>query len=156
MNKRFQITLSALLLTLLLLTLSTSAALAARPLALHIEVKENIQQQSGSLFGAYGPAVNVGYVCSEGIVDNLGFEIIGQNGDITIMSITKRFICRDSSGTFLVKMTAYLDNTTGKTTADWRIVGGTGDYTALRGQGTLVGIPFNYPYILDVYDGFVY
>jgi hypothetical protein len=51
-------------------------------------------------------------------------------------------------------MVVHLDNNTSYTTARWRISGGTGDYTGLRGRGSLAGTPIlPGTSIYDVYDG---
>ena len=69
----------------------------------------------------------------------------------------KQFVCDDGSGSFDVSMVVRLDLTTSYTTAQWRIVGGTGDYAYLRGNGSLIGTPIvPGSSIDDVYDGMLY
>ena len=47
-----------------------------------------------------------------------------------------------------------LDQTDGTTTANWRVIGGTGDYAMLHGNGKLVGTPIVLgASILDLYTG---
>jgi hypothetical protein len=46
----------------------------------------------------------------------------------------------DESGTFDVDMVVRLDVASGTTTANWKVVGGTGAYSSLKGYGKLVGV----------------
>lgn len=60
----------SLSITLVVLASNISAALAAQPWSLHIEVPELIGQ-SGEPFTATGSAVHEGVVCPSGMVDEL-------------------------------------------------------------------------------------
>jgi hypothetical protein len=143
-----------LCLLVLLLALGATTALAAPPKSIHIEVAEVIGT-SGEPFTATGAAVDDGLICAVGTVDDISIEVTGPpSGDFRILKVLKRFYCDDSSGTFDVKMTVHLDLTTNATTANWKIVDGTGAYTALKGNGKLIGTPIvPGTSILDVYDG---
>ena len=147
----------SILLTLVLLISTASAVLAAPPKSLHIEVLESIGT-SGEAFAATGGAVDSLLVCPTGTVDDLDVSISGSGSSpFRILHVQKRFNCGDSSGSFDVEMVVKLDLTTNATTARWKIVGGTGSYAGLKGNGSLVGTPVEPGVsIHDVYDGFVY
>lgn len=158
MTKRIQTLVLSILVALVLLTVSISPASAAPPPAIHIEV-DDIIGDSGELFLASGPAVDDGLVCPYGKVYDLSTTIIGSpGGKFTKLRILKQFICGDNNdNVFLIKMTVRLNNATGETTARWQMAGGTGPYTILNANGTLVGTPI-VPGISihDVYDGIVH
>jgi hypothetical protein len=136
----------------LLLIANVSTVFAAPPMALHIEVAEYIGT-SGETFLASGAAVDNGLVCVTGTVDDLSVAVSGPpSGDFRILNVHKRFYCGD--GSFDIKMVVRLDLTTNATTARWRVAGGTGAYSALKGTGSLVGVPIvPGTSILDIYDG---
>ena len=154
--KSHSITISVLL-TLILLISTASAALAAPPKSLHIEVLEYIGT-SGESFAASGDAVVAGLVCPSGTIDDLAVTVSGSGSSpFRILHVQKRFNCGDLSGSFDVKMVVKLDLTTNATTARWKIVGGTGSYVSLKGNGSLVGTPVVPGVsINDVYDGSVH
>jgi len=123
----------------LALAVSASPATAKAPLDVYIISDKDI----GGIgdFVATGPAVDAGLVCPSGT--EVDPEVIVRNtagGRFTILKILKSFTCEDGSGTFDVRMTVKLFPD-GTTTANWKVVAGTGNYTALRGHGTLVGTP---------------
>jgi len=136
---------------------TASAALAAQPLAIHIEVDEIIAT-SGEAFAASGPAVDAGLVCPSGTVEDLSTKVSGPPaGAFSILHVLKRFNCEDASGTFDIALTVKLNNSTHYTTASWRIVAGTGDYAGLHANGLLAGTPIVPGVsIQDVYDGMVH
>ena len=156
MNKIRKTTLVAFT-TLVLAALSVSTAFAAPPLALHIEVDEVIAT-SGETFFASGASVLAGEVCPTGTVEDLSTTASGApGGPITILQVVKRFTCADLSGTFDVRLVVRLDNLTHYTTANWRVVSGTGAYAGLHGNGSLAGTPIDPGLsIRDVYDGKVH
>jgi hypothetical protein len=156
MFKKIQMRFISVLMAVLLLVFCVSSAFAAAPLSLHIEVDE-VFSQEGETFHASGPAVDKGLVCATGTQDQLSLVAHGgQNPNILILDVAKHFTCGDGSGSFDIKMVVQLDNTTLDTTARWRIVGGTGDYVKLRGEGSLIGTPIDSDSIHDVYDGKVH
>jgi hypothetical protein len=157
MDKRARTTTVSLLITILLLTASVSAAFAAPPLDLHIEVDELIGT-SGETFVATGPAVDAGVVCPTGTVDDVSVVVSGSpTNPYLILHVLKKFTCQDGSGTFDLKLVVRLNNTTRATTARWHFVSGTGNYAGLHGNGSLVGTPIvPGASIHDVYDGKVH
>lgn len=107
-------------------------------------------------FVATGLAVDGGVLCATGVVTTgpvtWSSPLNGQTG-FAILRMIKYFVC-DDGGTFDVKLTARVDLSTGNTTGQWKVLGGTGDYVNLKGRGTLVG--FYDPVtnsVLDIYDG---
>jgi hypothetical protein len=153
-TKKVRKTTNSVLIAFVLLALTVTTVLAAPPLDVHIEVEEEANT-SGETFFASGAAVDDGIVCSTGTVDDLVVDVAGPpGGTFAILNVLKRFGCADSSGTFDVKLVVRLDLTTNETTARWNVVGGTGDYLSLHGNGSLVGTPIvQGESILDVYDG---
>jgi len=157
MPKRVRTVSVSMLLTFVLLAVNVSGAFAAPPQGLHMEVTEFVGT-SGEAFFASGSSVDAGTVCATGIVDDVSVETFGApSGSQLILHVLKRFYCGDGSGTFDVRLVVNLDLTTHYTTASWRIVGGTGDYTDLQGNGLLMGTPIDPgTSIHDVYDGNVH
>lgn len=157
MTKKFQTTALSVLIALGLLIVTVSAASAAPPLNLHIEVNEFINT-SGESFLATGPAVDAGVVCPSGTVDDVSTVVSGApGGSLSILHVLKHFTCGDLSGTFDVRLVVRLDNVTHETTASWMIVGGTGAYASLHGNGSLAGTPIvPGTSIHDAYDGKVH
>jgi hypothetical protein len=147
----------SVLIAAVLLAGTASAAFAAQPLAVHIEVNEIIAT-SGEPFAASGPAVDAGLVCPTGTVEDLSSMVSGPPaGAFSILNVVKRFDCDDGSGSFDVRLAVRLDNATGETTARWVVVAGTDDYSNLQANGSLVGTPIVLGYsIHDVYDGMVH
>lgn len=157
MTKKTRSFILSILLTLALLVTTATAAFATPSLELHIVAQETIAT-SGEPFTASGSAVSTGLVCPTGTIDDLEVVVSGPPaGNFRILNVLKRFYCDDSSGTFDVKMVVKLDLLTHQTTAHWKIVGGTGSYVNLKGNGTLVGTPIvPGTSIEDVYDGKVH
>ena len=154
MTKNIRTITHSTLIAFVLVAITVSTVFAAPPQDVHIVVDEIINT-SGETFYASGSAVSAGYVCSTGIVDDISIEASGPpGGSFTILNVLKRFTCGDSSGTFDVRLVVRLDLVTHETTARWNVVGGTGDYSHLHGNGSLVGTPTDPGYsIQDVYDG---
>jgi hypothetical protein len=157
MPKNIQSITISVLLALVLLSVNTSGVFAAPPQGLHIEADE-VVATSGEAFIASGPAVDSGTVCAGGTVDDVSVEAFGnQTGSKLTLHVLKRFNCEDGSGTFDIRLVVKLDLVTNYTTASWVIVGGTGDYTSLHGNGSLAGTPIvPGTSIHDVYDGNVH
>jgi hypothetical protein len=145
--------LSMMLITMMILVLILAVlpvAAASPPVDVMIEADEYITAPGNFL--ASGPAVSDGLICGSGAT--IDQSIKGQSGKN--LQVVKEFICDDGSGTFLVKLQVKFDNA-GFTNFKWNIVGGTGDYGSLRGNGSGVGFPASGDYdILDVYDGKVH
>lgn len=149
-----KLNLSALV-AVLSIGLAVVPVMAAPPLDVHIEVPEIIAPGTLDPFTATGPAVVIGIVCPSGDVEDLSVIVSGPpGGTFRILRIVKRLVCDDGSGTFDVKLVARLDLTTNETTANWKIIEGTGDYLGLHGNGKLIGIPIVPGIsIRDIYDG---
>ena len=154
MIKKVRKTTHSVLIAFVLLAITVSTVFAAPPQDVHIEVHEYIGT-SGEGFTATGSAVDTGIVCPSGTVDDLVVDVSGPpGGTFSILKVLKRFHCADSSGTFDVKLNVRLNLVTRETTALWKVVGGTGDYVRLHGNGSLVGTPGTPGVdIFDVYDG---
>ena len=146
-----------LLVLVLMLALSVTTVFAAPPLLIHIEVLEWIGSPTPEPFIALGTAVNDGLVCAAGEVEDYGTTTQDPGGPFKIIRTYKHFTCADLSGSFDMKMVVKLDKATNDTTATWKIISGTGSYTALKGNGKLIGLS-NYPVnsIFDIYDGKVH
>jgi hypothetical protein len=142
----------ALTLAFVLLAMNVSLVFAAQPLAIHIEVTEIIAGGTEP-FIASGAAISTGLVCPTGTVVETAAKSKDTNGPYTKLWITKHFDCDDGSGTFDVDMVVKLKKATGETTANWKVVAGTGNYASLKGNGKLVGTPVTLGVIFDVYDG---
>ena len=144
-----------LLFILLSVFLAAFPALAARPLAVHIEAPTAIPVGLSDRFEATGPAVDDGLISDTGDVYTFDLVAFGPPGaSFTYLRMIKHFDFDDGSGTFDVRLVARLDLTTGETRGLWKVVGGTGAYTNLKGSGRLVGIPIvQGQSILDIYDG---
>ena len=152
-----KITLSVLI-ALLTLGLVAIPAMAMKSLKVHIEVPEVIAAGPDP-FTASGPAVDAGLLCAAGKVVDTSSTFGSTLGVVQILYVSKTFTCDDESGTFDVDMVVKLNTITSKTNAKWQIVGGSGDYTGLIGNGKLKGIPFipgGVGTILDIYDGKLY
>ena len=154
MTKKARKTTYSVLIAFVLLAITVSTVLAAPPLDVHIEVVEEIST-NGETFNASGAAVDAGVMCPTGTVDDLVVDVSGPlGGTFAILNVLKRFYCAGSGDSFDVKLVVILDLTTNETTARWNVVGGTGDYTHLHGNGSLIGTPIDPGNsILDVYDG---
>ena len=146
-----------LLAAVFLLALNAASAFAAPPAPIHIEVLEYPGGTSppAEPFTASGPAVDAGWVCATGTVEDVDLAYNDPTGAYQMIWALKRFDCGD--GTFDVNLVVRLDLITHNTTARWRIVDGSGAYAGLRGQGSLVGTSEEPGVsIRDVYDGLVH
>jgi len=143
----------------LLLAMNVAPVFAAPPEPIHIEVLE-FPGGTGAPpepFTASGLAVDNGSICATGMVEDVELTYNDPGGSYQMIWALKRFYCDGGSGTFDVRMVVRLDLTTRDTTARWQIVGGTGQYVSLKGQGSLVGLSnFPAPGILDLYDGVIH
>lgn len=154
MSKKLRL---SLLVSALAVMMTVVPAMAAPPAGVHIEVTATIAQNPDP-FTASGPAVEDGIICPAGESTDLSVVVTGPPaGAFRILRVLKRFACADDSGTFDVRLLVHLDLTTNATTAGWQIVGGTGAYAGLHGQGKLVGHPIVPGVsITDIYDGQVH
>ena len=160
MKKRLNAKIFSVTIAIFLLAVTVTGAFAAPPLDVHIEVHEVLSNGTftAESFTASGAAVGNGVICATGtVIDLVGASTFGApDAPFTIINAMKRFTC-EGKGTFDVKLVVQLEKATGNTTANWRIVGGTGDYAGLRGSGSLVGTAEVLgSSVFDVYDGFVH
>ena len=138
------------------LAMPVTPAVAAGPKAVHIEAYEEI---GDPLFpgpwSASGPAVDAGLLCNGGTVIDTSVTTSGpSSGTTRRLRVNKHFTCGDGSGTFDIYLSVKLDLITSYTTANWKIVGGTGAYAGLSGRGKLQGTPVVPGLsINDVYNG---
>jgi hypothetical protein len=123
---------------------------APHPLDVQIVDVHTIGPHGTGFFTATG-----GGICVLGTVYDSDIKVQNPTGgNFRILRVLKQFTCDDGSGTFDVKLVVRLDLTTHKTTANWNVVGGTGNYVGLRGNGKLIGIPIVAGIsITDYYDG---
>jgi hypothetical protein len=111
------------------------------------------------LFTATGPAVDSGAMCPGGTVLDVFGKLapkMGQSPNGFNMQIVNEFTCGDGTGTFMIKLQVHI---TYYPTFNWVVVGGTGDYEDLRGNGDGYGdhplfngapVPIG---VWDVYEG---
>jgi hypothetical protein len=154
-KSKFSILVTALSLSIVLIV---TPVVAAPPLTVHIEVPATINPDPDP-FVATGPAVDAGALCPTGVSTDLSVVIVSNppGNTIRILKVLKQFVCDDGSGTFDVNLVVNLDLMTHETTAHWRIVGGSGDYVGLQGNGNLIGTPIvPGSSIYDVYDGTIH
>lgn len=154
-KSKFSVLVTALTLSIVFMV---GPVMAAPPLAVHIEVPATINPDPDP-FVATGPAVDAGVLCPMGTSTDLSVVIVADPPGTTtrILRVLKQFVCDDGSGTFDVHLVVTLDLTTHETTAQWRIVGGTGDYVELHGNGKLIGTPIVAgSSIFDVYNGTIH
>jgi hypothetical protein len=123
-------------------------------LDVEISVPTPLPSTGSDPFYASGPAVVRGLLPATGSVSTGSITTSPSPlGDRYVtLSMMKYFAC--AGGTFDVKLVVTLDNWTGSTWGDWRILSGTGSYAGLKGNGTLAGTFIPSPYsVLDVYTG---
>ena len=119
---------------------------AAKPTAVEIVSHMDFNQEGGfntGDFEASGPAVDQGLICDSGTVEDTRIILAGfqsPTGRIQI-PVRKTFTCDDGSGDIFIKIQVHLNLNTQTETFSWVVLGGTGDYSNLRGsgQGTTVG-----------------
>jgi hypothetical protein len=113
-------------------------------------------------FTATGPAVDSGSVCGDGTTVDLYTKAapkMDQSPMGVNYQIVKEFTCGDGSGSFLIKLQVRF---TYYPTFNWVVVGGTGDYEDLKGNGDGFGaFPlFNHAPdpigVWDVYEGMLH
>jgi len=96
-----------------------------------------------------------GVICESGtaVTDPVfiaGFGRMGRGSGT--FHLIKTLTCDDGSGTFQILVNAATAPSSPGTLGGFAVVGGTGDYTGLRGAGSLVGT-FTDDGIIDVYTG---
>jgi len=96
-----------------------------------------------------------GVICESGTAetDLHGFTTGGVQGrGVLSFHLVKTLTCDDGSGTFQILVNAPTAPSSPGTLGGFAVVGGTGDYTNLRGAGSLVGTATE-DGIVDVYMG---
>jgi hypothetical protein len=97
-------------------------------LAVHL-----IEHHPTGTFTATGPAVDAGLVCAEGTI---GYT---PNPDVDTPGVLWRwedeFTCSDGTGTFLLGVDVYIEDSSPMYFGAWNIVTGTGNYSDLQGGG---------------------
>jgi hypothetical protein len=137
----------------------TAPAFAARALGVHIEAVAPIDSVNvGSHpFVASGAAVDGGILPAEGLVSTGAITLSPSwgKGSAWILSVVKQFSC--DAGTFDLELTIWITWITpdyGNDIGHWTVIGGTGTYANLKGNGTIRGTVDPVTLILsDVYDG---
>jgi len=105
--------------------------------------------------GAESFTASGGVVCASGeaVTDPVFAAGFGRQGrGVGTFHLIKTLTCDDGSGTFQLLVDAATAPSSPGTLGGFAVVGGTGDYTGLRGAGTVVGTGFDGG-IDDVYTG---
>ncbi len=104
------------------------------------------------LFFTSGPAEEAGFICSKGTVTDLFHRIsYSQGGPFIIFFVNKKLDCLDGSGTIYLTLKGIVNSTTGEVLSEWVISTGTGNYTRLKGEGSMTHIDVPEP-VYDAYD----
>ena len=96
-----------------------------------------------------------GVICESGtaVTDPVFIAGFGRQGrGVGTFHLIKTLTCDDDSGTFQILVDAAGAPSSPGTLGGFAVVGGTGDYTGLRGAGSLVGTGTDVG-IMDVYTG---
>ncbi len=145
--------LAVFLSTLTLVAMTAVPVAAAPPLGVSITALEQLPVTESGSFTATGPAVDAGLICANGTTTN-GLVGPAHGTNPVRFQVNKTFHCDGSSYTFTLRLRVALDQNTGNTTANWKVISGTGPYSALKGHGTLIGTPIVLgESITDVYTG---
>lgn len=95
-------------------------------------------------------------VCPSGTTSNDTIASGYQSDRGVIFHNRKTITCNDGSGTFTLQLQARLGFNGGweTTSGTWVVLSGTGDYTSLHGQGTLIGTEMETG-VSDAYTGWL-
>jgi hypothetical protein len=136
-----------------LMVMFAPAALAAPLRGVEITVDVDIAAVSGD-FTATGPAVGPGLLCPDGSAK--GFVGDVREGTwFDTFTVDYTFTCKNGLDAAMLRLNVWLNRSTGRTFALWRVTGGEGAYVGLRGGGWLVGTPTEPGHIEDVYHGWL-
>ena len=114
--------------------IGAGSALAAPPQAVTFTVDEVFEPPSG-VFTSDGSVV-----CATGTTSNNTFASAFRSPKGLIFHVRKTITCDDGSGTFTLQLQARIGFNVGDNTfGPWVVLGGTGDYEHLHGQGTVFG-----------------
>ena len=106
---------------------------------------------SGETFTATG-----GVVCDSGVAVSDPALVAGggrQGRGVFTFHLIKTLTCDDGSGSFMIMVDAATAPRSPGTLGAFVVLGGTGDYSGLRGAGSLIGTSLSETEILDVYTG---
>ena len=143
--------------TLLVVTLPIVSAGAATPWT-DVQMVVEIHYDMGDPYGPFvatGPAVDSEVICATGATLDIFSEDKHRDDDgVTRFTVIKRFECDDESGTFDVRSNIINNQIVGFELVSWRVVGGTGDYEDLQGNGTAFGVGTSDPDIsIETFNG---
>ena len=121
--------------TALVSVLGAAPATAAPPTPVTFSVHEEFGPPPIGVFTSDGSVV-----CAKGTTSNLTFGSGFQSNRGVIFHVRKTITCDDGSGTFTLQLQARAGFNVGdRTFGPWTVLSGTGDYTHLRGAGTVTG-----------------
>jgi len=125
-------------------------AVASPPQTTTFTVVEQFETETG-VFTSDGSVV-----CASGTTSNEAFASGFQSDRGLIFHVRKTITCDDGSGTFTLLIQARLGFNGGfeATSGTWVVLSGTGDYTTLRGQGTVIGTEMESG-VSDAYEGWL-
>jgi hypothetical protein len=108
-------------------------------------------------FTTSGEATDSGLICETGTFVDTAIQFAGFQSDRGMVQIlvVKEFTCDDDSGTFVVKLQIQANFNTGIESFSWVVLGGTGDYAALRGAGSGSTVPNPPTGNINTYEGFL-
>ena len=136
-DRRARALVAVLAATIAVITVVAPVA-ASAPLQVEIVSHMNFNPDGFNFgtFDASGAAVDDGTICESGTVDDTGIIFAGfQSERGAQIPVRKTFTCGDGSGTFFVKIQVHLDFESSTESFTWVVLGGTGDYSHLRGSG---------------------
>jgi len=130
--------------------IATAPALGAPPQDTTFSVVEQFEAQTG-VFTSDGSVV-----CASGTTSNDAFASGFQSDRGLIFHVRKTITCDDGSGTFILLIQASLGFNGGfeATSGTWVVLSGTGRYSTLRGQGTVIGTEMESG-VSDAYEGWL-
>jgi hypothetical protein len=135
--------------TVAVVGIGAGPALAAPPQAVTFTVDEVFEPPSG-VFTSDGSVV-----CASGTTSNNTFASAVRSPNGLIFHVRKTITCDDGSGTFTLQLQARIGFNVGDNTfGPWVVLGGTGAYENLHGQGTVVGTQLG-PGVHDAYTGWL-
>ena len=129
--------------------LVAGTASAAPPAVTVITIDVNFI--TGETFTATG-----GFVCDSGVAVSDPALVAGggrQGRGVFTFHLIKTLTCDDGSGSFMIMVDAATAPRSPGTLGAFVVLGGTGDYSGLRGAGSLIGTSLSETEILDVYTG---
>ena len=114
-----------------LLGVAAGPAAASTATRVVLDVTENFEAGTGTF------VTEGGVVCPSGTTSNE--TVIREVGPLVTFNNRKTFACDDESGTFTLRIFAWVRPCESFDRGVWRVEGGTGAYEDLSGAGRLVG-----------------